>query len=360
MPEGERTEQASPRRRQEVRERGQVARSAEINSAVVLLAGFLYLRYLGGSLVTSSMELMHTSFTNFDQPDLTVEAVMGALFAFAALLGTMLAPFFVLMVVVGIVTNVAQIGFLFTMKPLMPDFSRVNPFSGLKRLFGTRSLVELVKSLAKLGVVGFVGYRVVVDRLPTVLALPALDWQDAVAFVLNILFDAALWSGGALLVIAVADYSYQRISFERSIRMSREEVREEMKQTEGNPIIRQHVRRLQRAVAQRRMMQAVPTADVVITNPTHLAVALKYESETMRAPRVVAKGEGYIAEQIKRIAHEHDVPTMENKPLAQALFKGCEIGQEIPATVYAAVAEILAFLHRVKSGGALPAPVAAS
>jgi flagellar biosynthetic protein FlhB len=191
------------------------------------------------------------------------------------------------------------------------------------------------------------------------MALPQIEWQVAIEFSVALVFDVATWAAVVLLTLAVLDYGYQRFTFERQIRMSREEIREELKQTEGNPVIRQRVRQLQRAVAQRRMMQAVPRADVVITNPTHLAIALQYDARAMGAPRVVAKGEGFIAEQIKRIARENDVPTMENKPLAQALFRNCEIGDEIPGDMYAAVAELLAFVYRLRERPSLIAPAAA-
>jgi flagellar biosynthesis protein FlhB len=344
----ERTESATPRRREEVRNKGQGARSADVNAAVALLAGVLFLRNWGQTLVVWSAELFRATFTALDQPDITVDVAVPAFFAFSLFTATVLAPIFGVMVVAGVVTNVAQSGFLFTMKPLMPDFSRINPLQGFKRLFSPRSLVELVKSIAKLGIVGYVVWQVMASELPTIMMLPQIPWQVAVEFAVGLVFDVATWAAGVLLVLALIDYGYQRFSFERQIRMSRQEVREELKSTEGNPVIRQRVRQLQRASAQRRMMQAVPQADVVITNPTHLAVAIQYQSASMRAPKVLAKGEGFVAEQIKRVAREHDVPTMENKPLAQALYRACEVGEEIPAEVYAAVAELLAFVYRLR------------
>jgi flagellar biosynthetic protein FlhB len=344
----ERTESATPRRREEVRSRGQTARSADVNAAVALLAGVLFLRNWGQTLVIWSADLFRATFTTLDQPDITSDVAVQAMFAFTLFTATVLAPIFGVMIVAGVVTNVAQVGFLFTLKPLMPDFSRVNALQGFKRLFSPRSLIELVKSIAKLGITGYAVWQVMASELPTIMALPLAPWQSAVDFSVGLVFDVATWAAGVLLVLALLDYGYQRFSFERQIRMSRQEIREEMKQTEGNPVIRQRVRQLQRAVAQRRMMQAVPQADVVITNPTHLAIAIQYQSASMRAPKVLAKGEGFVAEQIKRIAREHDVPTMENKPLAQALYRGCEVGDEIPGDMYAAVAELLAFVYRVR------------
>jgi flagellar biosynthetic protein FlhB len=344
----ERTESATPRRREEVRRRGQTARSADVNAAVALLAGVLFLRNWGQNIVFWSVDLFRGTFTTLEQPDITPEAAVQGLLMFTLFTATVLGPIFGVMIVAGIVANVAQVGFLFTMKPLAPDFSRINPLQGFKRLFSPRSLVELVKSIAKLIVIGYVLWRVLESQLLTVLALPQIAFPSAIDFSVALVFDVATWAGGVLLVLALIDYGYQRFSFERQIRMSRQEIRDELKQTEGNPVIRQRVRQLQRAVAQRRMMQAVPQADVVITNPTHLAIAIKYQSAAMRAPKVLAKGEGFIAEQIKRVAREHDVPTMENKPLAQALYRACEVGDEIPGDMYAAVAELLAFVYRLR------------
>lgn len=355
----ERTESATPRRREEVRRRGQLARSADVNAAVALLAGVVFLRNWGQNLVVWSVDLFRGTFTALEQPDITAETAVQALLGFSLLVAAVLGPIFAVMMVAGIVANVAQVGFLFTMKPLMPDFSRINPLQGFKRLFSMRSMVELVKSIAKLAIVGYVVWRVIEGNLLTIMALPQVPWETAIDFSSTLVFEVATWAAAVLLALALLDYGYQRLSFERQIRMSRQEVREEMKQTEGNPVIRQRVRQLQRAVAQRRMMQAVPTADVVITNPTHLAIAIQYQSR-MRAPKVLAKGEGFVAEQIKRVAREHDVPTMENKPLAQALFKACDVGDEIPSEMYAAVAELLAFVYRLRRPADAPVPVGAS
>lgn len=350
MPGQERSESATPRRRDEVRRRGQTARSAEVNAVGALLLGTLFIRSWGFNLVDALGATMRGSLQNLSQPDLTSETVFVALSSFALEMAKMLGPIFAVMIAIGVISNVAQVGFLLTLHPLKPDFSRVNPFEGAKRLFSPRSLVELGKSLVKLAVVGYVVWRVLQDRMYQILLLPTLPWQGGVSTVIGMVFDLLIWSGSVLFALALLDYGYQRFSFERSIRMSREEIREEFKQTEGNPVIKQRVRQLQRAVAQRRMMQAVPKADVVITNPTHFAVALQYDAKTMRAPRVVAKGQDLLAQQIKKIAAEHGVPTMENPPMARALYKACEIGQEIPGDMYAAVAELLAFVYRIRTG----------
>jgi flagellar biosynthetic protein FlhB len=315
-----------------------------------MLVGALFLRYWGMNLVSTMETTVRASFQHLTQPDLTTETVMAAMTTFSLELAKLLGPVFAVMIAVGVIANLAQVGFIFTLHPLKPDFSRLNPLEGAKRLISTRSLVELVKSIAKLSIVAFVVWKIVEGKLTLFLMLPRMTWQAGIGTVVGTVFDVAIWAASVLFLLALIDYGYQRFSFDRSIRMSREEIKEEYKQTEGNPVIRQRVRQLQRAVAQRRMMQAVPKADVVITNPTHFAVALQYDAKTMRAPRVVAKGADLLAQQIKKVAAENGVPMMENRPLAQALYKQCEIGHEVPADLYAAVAELLAFVYRLRTG----------
>jgi flagellar biosynthetic protein FlhB len=345
----ERNESATPRRREEARRRGQTARSAEITAVGALLLGTLFVRSWGVNLVDGLAAMLRGSLRNLSRPDLTVDGVIGGLTGFSVEMALMVGPIFAVMIVIGVVANLAQTGFLLTLHPLKPDFSRVNPLEGAKRLFATRSLIELGKSFLKLGVVGYALWRIVEDRMVTLILLPTMAWQDGVATVVGMSFDIVIWAGSVLFALALIDYGYQRFSFEKSLRMSREEIKEEFKQSEGNPVIKQRVRQLQRAVAQRRMMQAVPKADVVITNPTHFAIAIQYDPATMRAPRVIAKGQDLIAQQIKKVAAEHGVPTMENPPLARALYKACEVGHEIPAEMYAAVAELLAFVYRIRT-----------
>jgi flagellar biosynthetic protein FlhB len=346
---GERTESATPRRREEARKRGQSARSAEVNAVGALLLGTLFVRSWGVNLVDGLAATLRGSLANLNRPDLTTDGVIAALSTFSFEMAKMVGPICLVMMAIGVIANLAQSGLMLTMHPLKPDFSRVNPYEGAKRLVSTRSLIELGKSLLKLTVVGYAVWRIVQERAVSLLLLPTMAWQDGVATVVGIGFDVVIWAGSVLFVLALLDYGYQRFSFEKSLKMSREEIREEFKQTEGNPVIKQRVRQLQRAVAQRRMMQAVPKADVVITNPTHFAIAIQYDPRTMRAPRVIAKGADLIAQQIKKVAADHGVPTMENPPLARALFKACDVGQEIPADMYAAVAELLAFVYRIRT-----------
>lgn len=244
-----------------------------------------------------------------------------------------------------------QTGLLWRSEAFQVDLSRVNPLAGLARLFSIRSIVELIKAIMKLAVIAVAGYMAVrhdVVRLPE---LVEYDLFSALRVMAQWVLRMALWVGGAVAVIAVADYGYQRFEWERSLRMTRQEVKEEQRESEGDPQIRSRIRSLQRQMARNRMMAAVPKADVVVTNPTHLAVALRYDPASMSAPIVVAKGAGYLAERIKALAVEHGVLVVENKVVAQALYKLVDIGREVPADLYRAVAEILALVYRARGRG---------
>jgi flagellar biosynthetic protein FlhB len=262
------------------------------------------------------------------------------------------APIVLGIMVVGVVSNVGQFGFLLSGHAIQPQFSRVNPLEGFKRIFSMRTLVELVKTIAKVGIVGLFAWQALQDKGPLLVSLADMQAGAAGYAVSGAVMEVVWKVAAAFVVIAVADYVYQRWFYERSLRMSKEEIKEEMKQSEGNPHMRARLRQRARALARQRMMQQVPTADVVITNPTHFAIAIKYESG-MEAPKVIAKGERLIAQQIKKIARENNVPTVENRPLAQALFKACQVGQSVPPELYKAVAEVLAFVYRMRPGRAL-------
>jgi flagellar biosynthetic protein FlhB len=243
------------------------------------------------------------------------------------------------------VASAAQVGFLWTTQPLVPDLGRFNPAAGLSRLFGPRGLVEAVKALLKVLVVGWVVYTAVRARLPDLVALGTLPTPHLLTLLGTLLYTLALRVSLVFLVIALLDYAYQRWDYEKSLKMSKEEIKQEHKQSEGDPLIKGAIRQRQRDAARKRMMQDVPKADVVITNPTHVAIALAYDVGAMRAPQVLAKGQDELAARIRELAAEHDIPFVENPPLARTLYKQVEIGQEIPAALYAAVAEVLAYVY---------------
>jgi flagellar biosynthesis protein FlhB len=267
----------------------------------------------------------------------------------AMLFGKMLLPFAALFMVAGVVINVVQVGFHVTPKAMRPQISRINPLSGAKRFFSLRQLFELPKSLAKIAIVGFVAFKALADHMAELTQLTGGDFKAGLALTAGIGLELLLKIGLAFLVVAVADYIFQRWQFEKTAKMTKQEVKEEARSQEINEHIKGRIRTIQRQQARKRMMQRVPQADVVITNPTHYAVALQYDSTKMAAPRVVAKGQRLIAQQIKEIARQHGVPLVENKPLAQALFRAVDVDQEVPRELYKAVAEVLAFIYRLKN-----------
>lgn len=344
----EKTEPATPKRREEARKKGQVARTAELGTAVVLLAGFGVLSVWASGAGATLMDLAAHYLGSGLRLEPNVGSVQGLFLDLVLGAAMVVAPFAVVALVVGVAAQLVQVGFMATGEGLKPKFERINPIEGAKRLFSRRALVNLLKSLAKIFVVGYIAYvevRKALDLLPMLTSAPLVD---AVGIVGEIVLRIGLYVGLALLIVAGLDYLFQRLEHERSLRMSRQEVKEELKQTEGDPQLRARIRRRQRELASRRMMQEVPTADVVVTNPVHLAVALRYDQATMDAPIVVAKGAGIVARRIKEIAQEHNVPIVENVTLARSLFDSVELGQPIPVDLYQAVADVLAFVYRMR------------
>ncbi|MBX5492259.1 MAG: flagellar biosynthesis protein FlhB [Chloroflexi bacterium] len=348
MAAGERTEAATPRRLQELREQGRVVRSTDLTMAVSVLGGFLLVQWFGGQAVATLVLTLRETFAALPHAEPT-EAGVQAL-TMRMLLGVVLAaaPVLLGLPLLGLAVTLAQVGVLATGKAIAPQLERINPIEGWKRLWSTRSAIELLKTLLKAGLVAFVLYQAYTERVVEVLALGTLDAVAATARLGSLLVQMGLTAGAVLLVLGLLDYGYQRWEFRRQARMTRQEVREELKQQEGDPQLRARLRSLQRRLARSRMMAAVPKADVVITNPTHLAVALAYHSETMQAPKVVAKGADLVALRIRAKAQEHGVPIVENQPLAQALFRLCDVDQEIPVDLYHAVAEVLAYIYSLR------------
>jgi flagellar biosynthesis protein FlhB len=343
---GERTEAATPKRRQEARERGQVLKSTEVSTAALLVVGAAFLQWGVPGISYSVVGLAKHTFDAAAFGDLTVDFVYPKTLSLGLFVLRLVGPLLLLLALVSVLSNLAQFGFLLTGKPLQPQLSRINPIEGVKRYFSSRTIVELVKSVVKLSIVGGFAWQAVQDKGPQLVLLadmhPAVASTMVTGMVMSVIWKVA----AAFVAIAFLDFLYQRWFYERSLRMSKQDIKEEMKQTEGNPHMRSRLRQRARALARQRMLSQVPQADVVITNPTHYAVAIKFESG-MEAPVVIAKGERLIAHQIKKVAREHNVPTVENKPVAQALFKACRVGQAVPPELYKAVAEVLAFVYRL-------------
>ena len=349
---GERTEAATPKRLQDLRDQGRAPRSPELGAAIGLLAGCVILQVSAASAASRLEGLITGSFTALnstgtaDNPDsLWVQQALGNA-GQAWILSV--APLIFVLPLLGIGIGFAQ-GAVFTLKTLM-HFDTLNPASGFKRLFSLQTFVTLLRSLAKVSLVGVLTWRALND---TVALFPTVDGTTdphvMATFIAQAMLNVGLPAAEVLLVLAVADYGYQRWTFARGARMSKQEVKEEHKQQEGDPVVKGHIRAKQRKMAQsRRQMQEVPSATVVVTNPTHIAVALKYEPG-MPSPKVVAMGADLLAERIKKIAGEAGVPLVENVPLARGLYASVEVGDEIPVELYQAVAEVLAYVFSLKA-----------
>lgn len=344
----EKTEQPTARRRSEARRKGQVATSHDLTAAVGFLALVASLWVFGGGLLQALWQAMilllgqgtlKASVTGIDSADLQVafKHVIMALF-----------PIIITGLGFGIFAAFIQVGPMFVPSSLLPDFSRIDFLKGVTRLFSVRSFVEMMKSILKLSVIGAAVYLAVMSSAPQVFMLIGADPAQLFALFINSALLIFLYVGGAFLVLAFGDFLFQRFQFTRNIKMSKQDVKDEMKQMEGNQQIKRRIRERGRAIARRRMLQKVPLADVILTNPTHYAVALRYDATTMHAPQVVAKGVDQIALKIREIAVQHDVPIVENRPLARSLYQLAEIDDFVPPQLFGAVAEVLAYVYRLR------------
>ncbi|MFC1526730.1 flagellar biosynthesis protein FlhB [Candidatus Latescibacterota bacterium] len=353
----EKSEQATPKRKEDARKKGQVARSAELSSVAILAVGLFSLWGLGGYMYGRLRLLMIDVFTNGFSIELDAVTAKPHLLTWLAGYGGIVAPIALLLVIGAVAVNLAQVGVLFTGEPLMPKADRISPLSGVKRIISKKGLVELAKGLFKVAIVAYVTYRTISSEADRFMGFVDMS----VGQIFSVSGDLILTVGFRiillLLLLAVLDYAFQRWDYENNLKMTRQEVREELKQQEGDPVLRSRIRAIQREMSQRRMMDSIGEADVVVTNPTHLAVALQYDPEHMSAPVVLAKGQRLIAEKIKELAREAGVPLVENKPLAQTLFKTVQIGQEIPEELFRATAEVLAFVFQLKRRRGIPEPV---
>ncbi|MGD2184589.1 MAG: flagellar biosynthesis protein FlhB [Desulfobacterales bacterium] len=352
MPESgsqERTEKATPKRRQEARKKGQVAQSREITSVMILMTAIGFFYFAGSWMFWSISEFIGGIYQNMDTLRLNtvsdVSAFSGDIFK---RLFSLLIPFFLPILIAAAVANIGQVGFEIHGEPILPKLSKLDPIAGVKRLVSLKSLVELAKSILKILIVGGIAYTLIKADMKGFPALMQQSVGEILLFIAQTAFKILFFVCLALIILAFLDIIYQRWQYEQNLKMTKQEVKDEHRQAEGDPKVKGRIRRVQIEMAQRRMMEAVPEADVVITNPTHLAVALKFEANKMLAPTVIAKGSGLIAERIKEIAGNHQVPIIEDKPLAQTLFKMVEIGEYIPEELYRAVAEILAYVYRLK------------
>jgi flagellar biosynthetic protein FlhB len=345
----EKTEPASPRRLEKAREEGQVVRSRELNTFLLLAAGVAVLWFSGANMYQSLSGIVRSGLW-FDVRVASDTQVMLAVAVNSAFQGlAALLPVFGVLLVVAIFASVLLGGFLFSTKALEPKFERMNPLKGVTRMFSAQTLVELVKTLAKASVIGIVAVMVILHYKDQMVSLMHTTPTEALTSGLRLVALCCALIVGALFLIVMIDVPWQIFSHFKKMRMSRQDVRQEHKESDGDPHVKGRIRQQQRAMARRRMMSEVPNADVIVTNPTHFAVALVYKEGQGGAPKVVAKGTGLVAARIREIGVEHKVPMLSAPPLARALHHNVELGQEIPAELYSAVAEVLAWVFQLRS-----------
>ncbi|MBQ5884541.1 MAG: flagellar biosynthesis protein FlhB [Clostridia bacterium] len=346
---GEKTEKATPKKRRDERKKGNVFLSRDAVTAVSLIASFYGLKVFAPTIFTSTQDLIKSYISlagtkeTFTASDISITFVdLGWEFIKCAM------PLVLVSVLVAVIVTMAQTRMLFTMKSAAPKFNRINPLNGIKKMFSVRAIVELIKSLFKIIILLYIVYTVLIDEVTTLPALIDMNPLSAISRTGEIIMDVVLKSGIAFVFLAAADYLYQWWDSEKNMKMSKQEIKDEYKQIEGNPQIKGRQRNLQQQRSRQRMMQNVPEADVVIRNPTHFAVALKFDRDKDRAPRVVAKGMDQLALRIVKVAEENDVYVTEDRPLARALYDAVEVGDEIPEEFYKAIAKVLAFVYNLK------------
>lgn len=345
---GEKTEKATPQKRQESKRKGQVAKSQELPAAMIMIGGIMLLSFLGGWMLDQILAVYRVSFTQYIGWEWTPKNVR-TLFeqmTFDAML--LMAPIMGVAIIFGILGNFVQVGAMFTTEPLKAQLSRLNPIQGAKKIFAVRALVELAKSLAKIAIIGYAAFSVLWGEKDELFLLSQKSLSYSLSFIGGLTLKMALVAAIILLILAVFDYMYQKYEFEKGIKMSKQDIKDEYKKSEGDPLIKQKIKEKQRSMSMNRMIQDLPSADVLIVNPTHYAIAIKYDAETMAAPTVIAMGKDHLALKLKEKAKEFGVVIMENKPLARALYAQVDVGDPVPEDLFLAVAEVLAYIYRLK------------
>lgn len=344
----EKTESPTPRRRQEARQDGNVARSADLSAACILLASILLLDWYGLQLLGGLKVVVEAMLSSAHAANPTRPGDIGALGGFTGrVVFGAVAPMVLGTMAVALLATVAQVGFIVTVKPLQPNIAKLSPLKGLKGLFDARAGMRLLMSLGKVAVIAGIAIISISGDMPRIMMLSELEAMQLFGSACEVVYGLALKLAAGLLILALIDYSFQKWQRERDLKMTKQEVKEELKRMEGDPLVKQRRTRVARQLALQRINHSVPHADVVVTNPTHFAVALQYDSKTMVAPKVVAKGADLIAMRIRQVAISHEIPIIERKELARALFKNVEVGQQIPPQFFSAVAEILAYVYRL-------------
>lgn len=352
-PGGEKTEKATPKKLEEARKEGQVARSTDVVTAFMLLGLFVGLKICVGYIGNGFLQQFHkvySSISTVTADEVTKNTMLEWVRSEIGEITLIAAPLMIVAVVVAVVFNLAQVKWKPTAKPLKPKPGKINPLKGMKRLFSKDKIMELLKSVAKVAILSYVVYDTLKDEYGLLFQFYRYEIGEAILTIGNLVINIGIKIAACFLAIAAVDYFYQKRKFAEDMKMTKQEIKDEFKNSEGDPQIKGKIRAKMREASQRRMMDSVPDADVVITNPTHLAVALKYDREASQAPIVVAKGADYVAQKIKDIARENNVEIVENKPVARMLYYNVDLDQEIPPELYQAVAEILAYVYGLKQG----------
>lgn len=353
-PGGEKTEQPTAKKLNDARKKGQVAKSKEIANAFGMLAFFLILKIYVGNMGISFIKCFNTVYGQIPdivktyRGDIPAASLVAVIRSMMLQLGLIVAPVLVIGYIVAFECNLVQVKWRPTTQPLKPKFSKLNPISGFKKFLSLNSVVELIKSLLKLGVIGYVVYSCLKGRAGQIFLLYDISLNQAIGLIGDIVIDMGIRIAMVYMIIAFADYAYQKWKFRDDMKMTKQEVKDEHKNSEGDPQIKGKQRRRMQEASMRRMMQQLPEADVVITNPTHYAVAIKYDPDKYDAPYVIAKGENFLAQRIKDVAKENHIEIVENKPLARMLYANVEVGELVPPELYQAVAEVLAFVYHLK------------
>lgn len=346
---GEKTEEATPRRREKAREEGQVAKSTEITTASILVIMFSSLRIFGPGMTQRITNLFGTIFALIHTYNMDIKRMEELLKFVIVQMAFIMMPIFAVAFGVALITNVIQVGWKPSTKPLQPKLSNISPLSGIKRMFSLKTMVELVKSIFKIGIILIIVYLQIRNYENLFYIFYDKELFEAYGIIVTIAVDIGIRIGAFFIIVALIDFIYQKYSLSKKLRMSKQEIKDEYKLMEGNPEIKQRIRQRMREASMRRMMHDLPQADVVITNPTHFAVAVQYDEAMGRAPRVIAKGADLLAARIRSKATELDIEMVENKALARTLYYTVEIGEEIPPELYQTVAEVLAFVYNLKN-----------
>jgi len=345
--DGDKTEAPTPKRRTEAREQGNIARSPDLTAAVLILASLMSLQWFGPGVINALKTLVQKGLGDALN-DLSINSMLESFVTALKLAAVAVAPILLGAMLVAIVINIVQVGFNLSTKRLQPNLGALNPVNGLSRIFGKgQGWVHLLMSLLKLTLVGAVAYSAIHNRIGDIVTCQQLNYLQIYGLGAELIYQIILRIGLLLLVLAIIDYVYQKWKLEQSLKMTKQQVKEEMRSMEGDPKVKQRRRQLAIQMIQKRLQKDVPTADVVVTNPTEYAVAIKYDPDSMAAPKVVAKGQGFIAAKIRELAVANGIPILERKPLARALYKLVEVGQEIPEQFYSAIAEILAYVYEL-------------